>query len=93
VAPWNGGPISGFGNARKDAVVGPGLFNWNLAIYKDIFFTSHEGAHLQLRAESYNTFNHTEFNSVDTGFTDSNFGKVTNTNDPRVLQFGAKLLF
>jgi hypothetical protein len=102
-APWSGG-TTGYGDARKDAVVGPGLFNWNLSVYKDFLLTSHEGPRIQLRAESYNTFNHTEFNSVDTGFTDGgaisptnpigkNFGQVTNTADPRVFQFGAKFLF
>jgi hypothetical protein len=93
VAPWVDPSSSGFGDARKDNIVGPGLFNWNIAIYKDFFFTSHENFHLQLRAESYNTFNHTEFNGIDTGTNDSNFGQVTNTYDPRELQFGAKILF
>jgi hypothetical protein len=46
-----------------------------------------------LRVESFNTFNHTEFQNIDTGFTDANFGQVTNTYDPRELQFGGKFLF
>ena len=93
LAPWAGGTTNGFGNARKDDIVGPGLFNWNLSLYKDILLTSHEGPRIQLRAESYNTFNHTEFNNIDTGFTDGNYGRVTSTYDPRSLQFGAKFLF
>jgi hypothetical protein len=93
VAPWVTPGVSGFGDGTKDLIVGPGLFNWNLAIYKDFFFTSHEGPHLQLRAESYNTFNHTEFQNIDTGYADSNFGQVTQTYDARKLQFGAKFLF
>jgi hypothetical protein len=48
---------------------------------------------IQLRAESYNTFNHTEFNGIDTGFTDGNFGQVTSTYDPRTFQFGGKFMF
>ncbi|HEU5233223.1 MAG TPA: TonB-dependent receptor [Terriglobales bacterium] len=83
-----------FGNARKDAVVGPGLFNFNLALFKNIILTSREeGPRLQLRFESFNTFNHTEFNGIDTGSADGNFGKVTSTYDPRVLQLGAKFSF
>jgi hypothetical protein len=39
------------------------------------------------------TVNHTQFNGVDTGFTDGNFGQVTSTYDPRELQFGGKLVF
>ena len=92
-APWTaaGAGGTGFGNANKDAVVGPGLFNWNIALFKD--FPIHESFHFQLRAESFNTFNHTEWNQVDGGSNDGNFGQVTSTQDPRVLQFGAKLLF
>jgi hypothetical protein len=94
VAPWDGGPNNGFGNARKDAVVGPGLFNFNLSLFKNIILSSHEdGPRLQLRFESFNTFNHTEFNGIDTGSADANFGKVTSTYDPRVLQLGAKFSF
>jgi len=94
VAPWAGGPNNGFGNARKDAVVGPGLFNFNLSLFKNIILTSHEaGPRLQLRFESFNTFNHTEFNGVDTASADALFGHVTSTYDPRVLQLGAKFSF
>ena len=92
-APWTaaGAGGTGFGNAGKDAVVGPGLFNWNIALFKD--FPIHEDFKLQFRAESFNTFNHTEWNEVDGGSNDGNFGQVTSTADPRVLQFGLKLLF
>ena len=94
VAPWKGGPNNGFGNARKDAVVGPGLFNFNLSLFKTIALTSRErGPAVELRFESFNTFNHTEFNGVDTGSNDANFGHVTSTYDPRVLQLGAKFSF
>jgi hypothetical protein len=92
-APWAGGPNQGYGAAGKDAVVGPGLFNWNLSLFKEFRITSAEGPRFQLRAESYNTFNHTEWNNIDTGFTDHNFGQITSTNDPRTFQFGAKFLF
>ncbi len=93
VAPWAGGANQGFGNAGKDAVVGPGLFNSNLAIFKTFPLTESGRTNLEFRAESFNTFNHTEFQSIDTGFTDPTFGQATSTYDPRVLQFGAKLNF
>ena len=91
VAPWMGGGNNGFGNAGKDAITAPGLFNWNIAIFKD--FPIREAFHIQLRAESFNTFNHTQFNQVDGGTADGNFGQVTSAFDPRVLQFGGKLTF
>jgi hypothetical protein len=92
VAPWNGGGNQGFGNSGKDAVRLPGLFNFNLAVFKDIVFGSH-GPTLQLRLETFNTFNHTQFTGVDAGTNDPNFGQITSTYDPRELQLGAKFSF
>jgi hypothetical protein len=91
LAPWAGGGNQGFGNARKDAIVLPGLFNFNLAAFKTFAFT--EDVKLQMRVESFNTFNHTEFQNIDAGTNDANFGQVTSTYDPRVLQLGAKISF
>ena len=93
LAPWDGGGNQGFGNARKDAVVLPGRFHFDLSLFKTIALTPHEGPNLELRFESFNTFNHTQFNGVDSGSTDGNFGQVTSAYDPRVLQLGAKLHF
>jgi hypothetical protein len=93
VAPWNGGGNNGFGNAGRNAVRGPGLANWNLSLFKSFALTESEKTRIELRVESYNTFNHTQFNGLDLGFTDGNFGQVTSANDPRVLQFGGKFLF
>jgi len=94
VAPWNGGPNDGFGNAGKDAVVGPGLFNWNLSLFKTIRFTTQEnGPSLQLRLETFNTFNHTQFQGIDAGSHDGSFGQVTSDFGPRTLQLGGKIAF
>lgn len=91
VAPWNGGPNQGFGTTRKDAVVGPGLFNFNMSLFKTFAMT--ERVNFELRFESFNTFNHTEFNGVDFNSGDKNFGAATTTYDPRVLQLGGKISF
>ena len=93
LAPWNGGANQGFGTAGKDSVVGPGLFNWNLSLFKSIPLTSHEGPKIELRFESFNTFNHTSFQGVDTGSHDGNFGQVTSDYSPRTLQLGGKFKF
>jgi hypothetical protein len=92
-APWAGGGNNGFGTAGRNAVTGPGLDNWNLSLFKSFALTQHEGTRIEIRVESYNTFNHTEFSGLDLGYTDGNFGQVTSANDPRVLQFGGKFLF
>ncbi len=93
-APWAGGTNQGFGTAAKDAVVGPGLFNWNLSLFKAIPFTGREnGPRLELRFESFNTFNHTSFSGVNTNSHDGNFGHVTSDFSPRTLELGGKISF
>jgi hypothetical protein len=82
--PWLGGPNSGFGNAAKDVVVQPGLFNFNWSLFKNIAFKA-EGPSLELRFEFFNVFNHTEFNNIDQSSGDGNFGQVTTTYDPRTI--------
>jgi hypothetical protein len=84
-------PVATYGNLTQNALWGPGRDNWNLALFKTFGFT--ERLHLELRFESYNTFNHPQMNAVDVTVGDPNFGKVTSAYDPRVFQLGAKLLF
>ncbi len=91
IAPWAGGTTQGFGNARKDAIILPGLFNFNLSAFKTFAIT--ERLNLQMRVESFNTFNHTQFQNINANTNDPNFGQVTSAYDPRVLQLGAKLAF
>lgn len=94
IAPWAGGTNQGFGSAGKDAVVLPGLFNFNMSLYKNIPLTPSEtGPKIELRFESYNTFNHTQFQNIDANSTDGNFGQVTSSYDGRRLQLGAKFSF
>jgi len=89
--PWNGGPNEGFGNAGKDAIVGPGLVNFNWSLFKT--FTFKESMNLELRFEYFNVFNHTQFNNIDQNSGDGNFGQVTTAYDPRTLQLGGKFHF
>jgi hypothetical protein len=92
VAPWNGGPNNGFGNAGKDSAVGPGIFNWNLSVFKAIPLNE-KGTRVELRFESFNTFNHTQFQGIDDGSHDGNFGAVVNDYGPRLLELGGKFVF
>jgi hypothetical protein len=93
VAPWFGGPNQGFGDAGKDNVRTPGLNNTNLSLTKNIMFTSHEGPRIELRFESFNTFNKTQFNGINANSHDNNFGQVTSIYSPRILELGGKFLF
>jgi hypothetical protein len=93
VAPWFGGSNQGWGSAGKDNVRGPGLNNFNLSLMKTIQFTGHEGPNLELRFESFNTFNKTQFSGVNANTNDGNFGQVTSIYSPRNLELGAKFRF
>jgi hypothetical protein len=91
---YAGGANLGFGDARKDAIVGPGRVDFTTSLYKNFAVT--ERAHFEFRAESYNTFNHTEFNGINTTWTSSlntQYGTATQDWGPRVLQLGAKFVF
>jgi len=65
VPGWDGAPNMGFGNAGKDAVVGAGRTNFTTAVYKSFAFG--EKAHAEFRVDSFNTFNHTQYNNINTG--------------------------
>jgi hypothetical protein len=86
VPVWAGGTNLGFGNWGKDTLVLPGRFNLTTSLYKS--FQIYKEASFQLKFESFNTLNHTEFNAVDVGS-----GKLNGTNDPRNLQLGGKFTF
>jgi len=91
VPAWLGGPNLGFGNARKDTIVGPGRENFNTSLYKT--FAIGEGTSFQLRVESFNTFNHFQPNGLNTSYGGSQFGQITSAWDPRTLELGGKLSF
>jgi hypothetical protein len=60
-------------------------------VYKSFAFTEH--ARMELRADSFNSFNHTQFNQINTTVSDGNFGFATGTQDPREFEFGGKFIF
>jgi len=90
-AAWAGGSNMGFGNAPKDAVKGPGRTNFTTSVYKSFAFG--EAAHFEFRADSFNTFNHTQFSAFNSTVSSGTFGEATNTQDPRIFEFGGKLVF
>ena len=89
-----------FGNAPKDVFRGPGLNSSDLSIFKNFPLKSETRA-LQFRWEIYNVFNQTQFNGVDNNArfdpagnqVNAQFGLVTSTRLPRVMQFGLNFRF
>jgi hypothetical protein len=102
-------PAAGaWGNLGFDGLRGPGRDDWNLALFKNFVISESRGSSFQFRAESFNTWNHTQFGGAgqNGGFSNnfagcvpgtsgcnSNFGQITSAFDPRVFQLGAKLIF
>ena len=91
-----------WGNSHRSSVKGPGRDAWNISLFKDFRFTEATG--IQFKAESFNTWNHTQFTGVDTGVLNGTLGTgagayngtagaINGVADPRVFQFGAKAYF
>jgi hypothetical protein len=91
IPSWAGGLNLGFGQSGRDAIVGPGRVNFTTSLYKS--FAIAGSAHFDLRFQSFNTFNHTEFNSVSTSVGSGNYGQLTGTQQPRNLELGGKFVF
>lgn len=86
-----------FGDMGHNSVRGPGRDNWNLALFKNFAVT--ERFRIEFRAESFNTWNHTQFGGsgqgqgINSDAGGSGFGVVTAAHDARTIQLGLKLAF
>jgi len=84
------------GSFGRDVFHGPGFANWDISASKKIFIRS-EGQYLEFRGELFNAFNHTQFDSTNSSSIGSigsaNFGIISATRDPRIIQFTARYTF
>jgi len=86
-------PIGSFGNIHRNPYHGPGINNTNLILAKNFNLSSDRPLRLQLRLESDNVFNHTQFNLPDSNFADGTFGQILSARSARQTQLGAKIYF
>ncbi|MGH9632968.1 MAG: hypothetical protein ACRD7E_32090, partial [Bryobacteraceae bacterium] len=97
-------PLEGsLGNLGANTLRGPGINQWDISLFKNTRIT--ESTMLQFRLETFNTFNHTQWDTLNTSInapnpgavltdaTRGSAGQVTNTRDPRNIQLGVKLYF
>ncbi len=88
-------PASGtLGNARRRFFYGPGLDNTDLAVSKTTNLW--ESVNLELRAETFNLFNHAQFfgpTAVQGNISAANFGQIQAATPPRLMQLAARLTF
>jgi hypothetical protein len=91
----------GIGNASMRPLVGPGVENMDISLFKNFQLGNNETRRLQFRLESYNTLNHTQFTTIDTSArfdasghqVNNEFGQYTAAAPSRRLVLGLKLYF
>jgi hypothetical protein len=85
-----------FGNVPKGAYYGPSLHNWDMGVSKNFRFNA--SSYVQARVEFFNIFNQVNFDIPNTAVNNqATLGRITQTDpssgDPRILQFGLKVVF
>ena len=92
--------VGTFGNAARSVIRGPGMNNWDVHLFKTI--PINERMRLQIRCETYNTFNHTQFSGLDTTArfdtatgeqVNARFGELTGARPARIMQLALRFLF
>jgi len=92
--------VGTLGNSAKYYLRGPGINNWDIACFKE-FLIKEPNVRFQLRWETYNTFNHTQFSSMDAAARfdskgtqiSTSFGSFTAARNPRYMQMSLNLNF
>jgi len=82
---------TGFGNARRNQVFGPKLFNTDLTLSKAIPFPHWEAGRLYFGITAYNLFNHANFDQPDGDVASPNFGAIVTTVNPPTSIYGSFL--
>ena len=75
---------------------GPGVNNFDFALFKRTQFGPDNRLGLEFRSEFFNLFNRTQFAPPNTSVGSSTFGQITSIypgTNPRLIQFGLKFLF
>ena len=81
-----------FSPTARNILSGPGWNNWDLSFAKHLALT--EGWNLEIRADGFNVFNHTQFAGIGTSFfTPAAFGKVTSSRNERSFMLGMRIEF
>jgi hypothetical protein len=83
------------GTFGRNVFFGPGYASWDIAAFKRITFLEHHT--FEFRAQFLNAFNHTQFDAIGSSGLASigspNFGRVSSTLPPRIIQMSARYMF
>lgn len=80
-----------FGSAGRNTLIGPGLANFDMGLFKEFRVT--ESKRFELRWEVFNSLNHPSFGNPNATFLSTNFGRITSARDPRIMQLAGKFYF
>jgi hypothetical protein len=81
-----------FGNVGRNTVYGPGMQTIDLALVRS--FALAERLHMELRAESFNALNHSNWDTPNRFVNTPQFGTITEASTPgREFQLSARLSF
>ena len=84
-----------YGNTPRtlpDGLRGPLAYNQNVSLKRS--FKLRERVGMTFQADSLNVFNFVNFGLPSVNVTSSSFGKITSqSNTPRIVQFGARITF
>jgi hypothetical protein len=79
------------GNSARNVARGPSLFNVDFSLVKQFSFADRLRA--DLRFESFNSFNKTNYSNPASNFGAANFGGIFSAGDPRVIQMAIRFAF
>jgi hypothetical protein len=97
-----------FGYMGRNPLTGPGRNNWDMALIKNFQTPWLSGEHgvIQFRWETFNTFNHPQWNGVSVGCSGATLpgqpcngpnnlgnGEISSAWPARIMQFGLKYIF
>ena len=86
-------PSQPFGNAGRNIARRAGLAQADIGIQKSFPLKFRENVALQLRAESFNAFNRTNFANPQMNRSAAGFGQIRSTFPARQVQFALRLSF
>jgi hypothetical protein len=90
------GTYATYGNSGYDMLRGPAFQDWDMNLQKNIKFK--ERYNIQLRADSFNVFNHPNFATPNANISNANVGTITGVSgtpsyEQRTVEFAAKFSF
>lgn len=80
-----------FGNLGRNVFHGPGDIIFDFSVIKRTRIG--ENKNLELRSEFFNIFNHANFGNPNGSISSANFGRITTTREPRLIQLAVKFNF